>query len=269
MNFFSSLKEARDAVSISEKEAITGKLLENFEESFNSADHEVPAGNWDKPSYAEFIEIVPGARVPRRNNLHTVEGLARFLHAIVHIEYSAIDLALDHAFRFRNLPADFYRDWLEVADEEILHFQLLLNLLTTLNHKYGDFPVHSGLHTAAQRSEESLAMRMAAVPRYMEANGLDAHAALRNKASVFPETMRPPFLEALDIIARDEIDHVRKGDKWFKYACKRENIPPEDYEALVAQAVPGAKFSRKNVNREARLKAGFSVAEVQRLENKG
>ena len=49
----------------------------------------------EKPSYYSFCTLVHGSQVKRRKNLDTREGQAVFIHAITHIEYSAIDLSLD------------------------------------------------------------------------------------------------------------------------------------------------------------------------------
>ena len=40
---------------------------------------------------------------------------------------------------------EFYKDWLEVADDEIRHFLMLEELLGELDAKYGDFDVHKNL----------------------------------------------------------------------------------------------------------------------------
>jgi hypothetical protein len=62
--------------------------------------------------------------VPSRG-LGTVEGRAALLHAVAHIEFNAINLALDAAYRFRGMPREFYLDWTGVAADEARHFRLL------------------------------------------------------------------------------------------------------------------------------------------------
>ncbi len=260
--FFSLLEEIRNESIWKKKGEGLAILQRGFSNIYSTAKHSVPVGNWDTVSYSHFTTEVPGAKVPDRNNLDTTHGQAVFFHAIVHIEYTAIDLALDHAYRFRNLPEEYYRDWIQVAHEETLHFELLLKILHSLGYEYGDFPVHSGLYQAAKRSSEDLCMRMAALPGYMEANGLDAHAFLSSKAARFPWQLQKAFLEAMEIIARDEIQHVAYGLRWFRYACHQFGRSELEYKQLVERAVPGAKFHRKHLNREARRKAGFSESEL-------
>src|SRR4051812_688769 len=85
-------------------------------------------------------ELIHPARVPRRSPARP-EGLAALLHAIAHIEFNAINLALDAAWRFDGMPREFYRDWLRVAAEEAFHFTLLADHLATLGHAYGDFEI--------------------------------------------------------------------------------------------------------------------------------
>jgi uncharacterized ferritin-like protein (DUF455 family) len=72
------------------------------------------------------------------------------------------------------MPEDFYRDWLQVAGEEALHFTLLREHLRSLGHDYGDFDAHDGLWQMAERTRDDVLARMALVPRTLEARGLDA-----------------------------------------------------------------------------------------------
>ncbi len=260
--FFTLLEELRNQSNWKKKGEGLTILQRDFSNIYSTAKHSLPVGSWDTVSYRHFTTEVPGVKVPDRNNLETTQGQAVFFHAIVHIEYTAIDLALDHAYRFRNFPEEYYRNWVQVAYEETLHFELLLKILHSLGYEYGDFPVHSGLYQAAKRSSEDLCMRMAALPGYMEANGLDAHASLASKSARFPKQLQNDFLAAMEIIARDEIQHVAHGLTWFRYACRLFGRSELEYKQLVETAVPGAKFHRKNVNWEARLKAGFSKSEL-------
>src|SRR3546814_3055633 len=55
--------------------------------------------------------------VPQRA-LGSVEGRAALVHAIAHIEFNAINLALDAGWRFEGLPDAYYEDWLSVAQDE-------------------------------------------------------------------------------------------------------------------------------------------------------
>lgn len=81
--------------------------------------------------------------VPKRR-LSTKDGLVALIHAVTHIEFNAINLAWDAMYRFRDLPQQFYSDWVQVANEEAYHFQLLRARLNELGSDYGDFPAHNG-----------------------------------------------------------------------------------------------------------------------------
>ena len=212
------------------------------------------------PSYAAICDIVRPAEVPRRRNLDSVEGKKVFIHALTHIEYAAIDLALDACHSFRGLPVDFYGDWLEVAKEECEHFAALREILRSFGGEYGDYPVHISLFDALRRSD-TLLKRMAAIPRYLEAGGLDANKKLSAKA----DKISPKLVEALKIILRDEISHVHKGDKWFKYACKEAGCEPSVYFEIIEETLPGGLKQKNEMNIEDRLKAGFACHELKRL----
>ncbi|HRP68544.1 MAG TPA: ferritin-like domain-containing protein [Turneriella sp.] len=223
-----------------------------------------PVGN---PSFAALCCIVHGSQVPRRRNLDTLEGRIIFLHALAHIEYSAIDLALDAVYRFRNLPEKFYDDFLNVAFDEMRHFTMLEQLLSELSAHYGFLPVHTGIHDAMARSQHSLRVRMAATHRHLEANGLDAHPELARKFMTFTDPFAEKVRAALGIIFEDEINHVRVGDYWFRYACAKEGVSTDTFVADVESAIPGAKFGKKSLNIDARKRAGFTDRDIALLEN--
>ena len=219
------------------------------------------------PSFSNICNTVDATTMPKRGSLSTNKGKAYLTHTITHIEYSAIDLALDHAYRFRDLPKEYYDDWLEVADDEIRHFLLLEELLSDLGYSYGDFDVHSFLFDISQKTL-TLIDRMAVVPRYLEASGLDSNPMVINKLKNIDDDMSKKIIKALKIILEEEIDHVKKGDFWFKYACKIEGINPKTYFDIVEKTLPDAKRKKPFVNVKHRQKAGFSCDEIRVLTDK-
>ncbi len=190
-------------------------------------------------------------------------GRATLLHALAHIELNAIDLALDICWRFHGLPEDFYRDWLGVAREEALHFELLRDHLATLGFAYGDFPAHDGLWQMAQRTRHDLLARLALVPRTLEARGLDASPPVKAKL-VAAGDLRAG--EILDIILRDEIGHVAIGNRWYRWLCAQRGVDPHSTYADMA-ARHDAPRPRGPFNLEARRAAGFDETELAALAN--
>lgn len=232
-------------------------------------DHKRTPEKIERPSYEGHVQVVSPADLPRRTNLHTEEGRRHMVHAIAHIEYSAVDLALDHAYRFRFLPHRFYDDWIEVAKEEIEHFKMLQSLLGKLDCKYGDLPVHSSLFEAAVKTP-TLRSRMAVVPRHLEASGLDANPRIVKKISIADDAFSRDAKSSLSIILQDEIDHVKKGDAWFRYACERDGVSIRTFRETVEEVFPGSYSSpgRISMNMEARKKAGFSEEELRELQSR-
>lgn len=217
------------------------------------------------PSYAAFCTIVPPLEVPKRNKFGSAHGQALLLHAIAHIEYSAIDLALDHAYRFSKMPDTFRDDWLKVAEDECRHFEMLHVLMAELGCKYGDFPVHDGLFDAGVRTQ-TLLERMAIVPRYFEANGLDATPQILEKLErIGGNTMIAGIVGVLRVILDEEVDHVRKGDRWFEYACDQSGVDKTVFFDIIERIYPGSYPRRKFLNVDARKAAGFSCAELGRM----
>ncbi len=221
------------------------------------------------PSYASICEVVLPRKVPKRNNLTTKEGQIHLVHAVAHIEYSAVDLALDICYRFRDLPKEFYDDWLAVADDEVRHFLMLEKILENLGAKYGDVPVHSSLFESSMKTAHSLLHRLAVVPRYLEANGLDATPAILKKLQSLPNSIILNNIKsALRIILEEEVDHVKKGDKWFEYACKQEGVKKDIYLDIIPIYYPKAFVNLKALNKDARLQAGFSCDEMKKMTGK-
>lgn len=198
--------------------------------------------------------------MPRRQ-LSNPENHAALIHALAHIEFNAINLALDAVQRFPGFPADYYGDWLKVAAEEAYHFQLLRDHLLTLGKDYGDFPAHAGLWELARKTAHDPLARMALVPRLMEARGLDVTPDIQRKLTGYGDRAGAAIL---DIILRDEIGHVAAGDRWFRWLCAERGLDPvSTYRDLLAS--PGVPRPRRPFNETARLAAGFSAEELARL----
>jgi uncharacterized ferritin-like protein (DUF455 family) len=205
-------------------------------------------------------KLVPPKDVPMRSPF-TPEGRAALLHAIAHIEFNAINLALDAVWRFHGLPREFYRDWLQVASEEALHFGLLREHLQTLGYDYGDFDAHDGLWLMTQRTAHDVLARMALVPRTLEARGLDATPPLQAKLARAGDARA---VEILDIILRDEVGHVAIGNRWYRWLCQRAGHDPAAlYPELVRRYE--APRLRPPFNHEARRAAGFTDEELGQL----
>ncbi|MFN3750401.1 MAG: ferritin-like domain-containing protein [Thiobacillus sp.] len=211
----------------------------------------------DQPGRPARPELVPPRRMPRCRH-DTVAGRAALIHALAHIEFNAINLALDAAHRFAHLPEAYYADWLKVADEEALHFDLLDTHLATLGHAYGDFAAHTGLWDMALKTAHDPLVRMALVPRVLEARGLDATPRIVEKLRAAND-MR--MVEILAVVERDEIGHVAIGNRWYGWLCSQRGMEPDATfrRLLVEYDAPALK---PPFNFAARREAGFSEPEL-------
>ncbi|WP_457676437.1 ferritin-like domain-containing protein [Thiolapillus sp.] len=206
-------------------------------------------------------ELVSPREVPRRR-LGSMEGRAAMLHAIAHIEFNAINLALDAVCRFRDMPAEFYGDWIRVASEEVYHFGLVRKRLRDLGFEYGDFPAHNGLWELARKTAHDPLVRMAMVPRVMEARGLDVTPDIMRR---FESIGDRQTVEVLKVILRDEVGHVEAGSRWFHFLCGERGLDSEKtYFSLIAEYLRGHVSCP--LHKEARKAAGFSESELNRLE---
>lgn len=205
-------------------------------------------------------ELVLPKDLPHRSMV-TPEGRATLVHAMTHIEFNAINLALDTLWRFADMPADYYTDWLRVADEEAQHFTMLSEHLKTLGYAYGDFPGHNSLWEMAGKTAGDVLARIALVPRTMEARGLDATPKVRAKLAQAGDQQAAAIM---DIILREEVGHVRVGNRWYGYLCAQRGLEPVATYAQLAKQY-AAPVLRGPFNLEARRAAGFSEAELAAL----
>jgi len=214
------------------------------------------AGHPDKPL------LVDPKDVPRRN-ISSLKGRLALVHAIAHIEFNAINLALDAVYRFQNMPSQYYFDWCRVAAEEAQHFTMLAEYLENHGIAYGDFTAHNGLWEMAVKTDQDVMVRMALVPRVLEARGLDVTPTMIKKLSPTGDT---ELIAILEKIFEDEIGHVKIGSYWYKKLCDERELDSEKtFLELIDQYMQGAKFGPFET--AAREKAGFSKKEMDALLN--
>ncbi|MDY0272275.1 MAG: ferritin-like domain-containing protein [Advenella sp.] len=207
-------------------------------------------------------ELVSPQKVAYRS-INSEQGKAALIHAIAHIEFNAINLALDIIWRFAHLPDDFYRDWLRVAKEEAYHFSLVRDHLRNMGYEYGNFTAHNGLWEICEKTANDLLARLALVPRTLEARGLDVSPVIQNKlASVNDHE----GVKILDIILRDEVGHVELGNKWYLYLCQQTGKDPIATYANMIHTYRVAK-PKGPLNIAARKQAGFTDEELAWLSS--
>src|SRR5690606_21176589 len=166
--------------------------------------------------------LVHPRELPRRG-FGTDEGRAAFIHAIAHIEFNAIDLGWDAVYRFREMPARYYADWVMVADDEARHFTMLRARLQALGFDYGAFDAHNGLWEMAEKTAHDVLARMALVPRVLEARGLDVTPGMIVKLRALGDHATADILE---VILGEEIAHVAAGSRWYRWHCERAGVEP-------------------------------------------
>lgn len=216
------------------------------------------------PGHPERPELRRHTEMARRSPA-TPQGRAVLIHAIAHIEFNAINLALDAIWRFPDMPPDFYLDWLQVAGEEAKHFNLLRDHLRSQGHDYGDFPAHQGLWTMCEKTQGDIVARMALVPRTMEARGLDATPLIQAKLRQVGSEDALAAVAILDTILREEIGHVAIGNHWYRWLCKRAGLEPESHYAALTRQYAAPRL-RPPFNTPARRAAGFSETELRWLQ---
>lgn len=205
--------------------------------------------------------LVSPRDLPKRG-LGSDQGRAAFIHAIAHIEFNAIDLAWDAAYRFRGLPPGFYADWVGVAVDEARHFSLLRERLRQLGSDYGDFDAHNGLWEMAEKTADDGLARMALVPRVLEARGLDVTPGMITRLRGLGDEATVAILQ---VILREEVAHVAAGSRWFRWYCERAGIEPAPkFRELLDEYARAVLYGPFNL--QARSAAGFDDDELAMLE---
>lgn len=282
MDFFLALESVLFCKDIDSRYALFRDLYEDFLSQKTTLNHSQII-NKDFVSFSP-CKLTEPTKIHRSKSIKSKESLGKTLHSIAHIEFCAISLALDSAYRFRHLPRSYYEDWLGVANEEFGHFFLLRDLLGEIGFGYGDFTSHFGLYEAMSATGENLIYRMGVVHRGLEAKGLDANPFVLEKlqqSDFGGDRFCGGFMSEVErvfgIILHDEIAHVSKGSKWWKFAQKQDKIKESgDKNDLsrkscgdfieICEKFSGFVLAGKILNIQARLESGFSKEECERID---
>ncbi|NOQ35152.1 MAG: DUF455 family protein [Methylococcaceae bacterium] len=263
-NIFIFAKSCLQKVDIDEKLTLTHKAWALCQQNKLSFESSSPVQAISETRFPVSPQLLPAHKTPKRG-FGSPAGIAALFHSLAHIEFVAIYLAWDIIYRFRGLPEQFYKDWLQVADEEAQHFALIRkHLLDNYGTDYGDLAAHKGLWEHAEDTAHDVLARLALVPRCMEARGLDATPMMIEK---FKNKGDEVSVAILTRILDDEVGHVAFGSFWFKTLCEQQGFNAEDkYKELIIKYFKGKP--KGPFNKEMRIIAGFSDSELDWLEHR-
>ena len=245
-----------------EKISLSYKTAEAWQKQELSLEKVTPILTFENPGRPDKPDLVPPRELNRRKVTSKI-GHAALIHSICHIEFNAINLAWDAVYRFQDMPEQFYDDWVRVAKEEAYHFELLSEHLASLGYVYGDFAAHNGLWESALLTAHDAMVRMALVPRVLEARGLDVTPGIVKKLKGIGDDKA---VEILAIVHRDEIGHVETGTRWFRYMCEKRELNSEEvFKELINEYMKG--ILRGPFDHDVRKRAGFTEEELLFLES--
>jgi uncharacterized ferritin-like protein (DUF455 family) len=209
----------------------------------------------ERPARPAAPELLPANRMPKRGRGNSERGRIALWHALAHIEFVAIDLALDMAGRFgAEMGEQFVSDFLGVAADEAMHFALIERHLRAMGSHYGALPAHDGLWESAHATRHDVAARLAVVPMVLEARGLDVTPATLERVRAAGDRRGALILQR---ILDDEIRHVRFGANHFAACAERSGMPLANlWKCLVARHFRGSV--KPPFNDSARAAAGLS-----------
>lgn len=258
---FERLQEALAQQDPLEKCIAVDRLADDWEAGQLQCQTSSPPLDFDIPGRPQRPLLVDPRQVPKRSTSSS-EGRLILLHSFAHIEFNAINLALDAAYRFRGMPDQYVSDWLKVAREEASHFQLIETYLRELGSQYGAFPAHNGLWDMVCKTRHDVLHRMALVPRVMEARGLDVTPGMISR---FEQAGDHRAVSILQVIYREEVGHVQIGNFWYHYCCQQRELDAKVTFKQLIESYFGGRL-RGPFNWQARLEAGFDEVEIRELE---
>jgi len=260
-NVFDFAEACLHHADIDEKLQLTAKAWQLYQQGDLQFDSLSEVQGIEYVRFPDKPELL-APRYMRRRKLGTPGGIQAFYHALAHIEFIAIYLAWDVLYRFRGLPEKFYQDWLRVAQEEAIHFNLIRGHLHKLGIEYGELPAHQGLWEHAQDTAHDLLARLTIIPRCMEARGLDVTPGMIEKIRQLKDEAG---IKILQRILEDEQQHVLFGSEWFYQQCHEQQLDPEEtFKTLLLKYFNNNK-PKGPFNTEMRLKAGFTANELNWL----
>jgi uncharacterized ferritin-like protein (DUF455 family) len=260
-SLYAAAKRCLDCSDPLEKVLLTNYYSRQWRDGLLDLQYQGRALPLPEPGRPELPKLVPPNKVARRK-INSDQGRQALVHAICHIEFNAINLAWDAIYRFRDMPQDYYSDWLQVAEEEAYHFSLLRERLQQMDSDYGAYDAHNGLWEMACKTDHDVLVRMALVPRVLEARGLDVTPGMIQRLRSAGDLRTVALLE---IILRDEIGHVAIGTRWFQYVCGQRSLDAElTFTALLQEYMQG--HVKGPFHEQARREAGFSEEELDSLK---
>jgi len=258
MDVLAEVKAALDCQNAEEKAELAILAFNKWQEN-PAPQNSFPKANLN-PGRPDLPELVSPSGVPRRR-LGTTRGKAALMHAVAHIEFNAINLALDLVIRFSSdvvlrspeKQTEFITDWLSVASDEARHFNLVCAYLHEHGYEYGTFPAHNGLWDAAIDTSQDIAARLAVAPMVLEARGLDVTPQIIEKLR---KNNDPEAVSILEVILTEEVQHVYFGTKWFNFVAEKRLKDPVNYfHELVRSHFKGSL--KPPFNKEARFEANL------------
>lgn len=197
---------------------------------------------------------------PPKKGFSTPEGQARMLHDLASIELQAMELGLRTLTEFPEAPQGFKEELMAVTISEANHLRMCLEAIEAMGFKWGEWPVHSALWRAVDKSD-TLLDRILIVHRYLEGSGLDAGDTLirRLEGTAGKQTIQ----KIVKQINFEEIGHVDFGSQWYREICRQNKIDwTLDFPERMGDLRVRLPKRVEPINRDLRRKAGFTEEEI-------
>jgi uncharacterized ferritin-like protein (DUF455 family) len=215
--------------------------------------------------------------------------IQQYLHQMIGFEIAAFESVSRQIADFPDMPWEFQRDMAAQIRDELAHLEMWLDRLPHYEGRLGQFPLSAFEFDVSAGS--SLSGRLAVLQRIMEGFALEA---LELNRVLWESRDDDVMVTYVTRVQRDEVVHVRQGNKWLRWVCgldaeldtvadaaqlaARERLL-HAASALEASGVVEAqnlellrlKFDQARafpVNVPLRRRAGFSAEEIRREQDR-
>jgi uncharacterized ferritin-like protein (DUF455 family) len=263
---------------MAEAEALSAEMARLFPDENHAPRPEAASPSSGGPLDAAFrLPAMPGrdarfdvqAQMPRMPQELGLREQAAFQ---MHFNLMALEIpSIEHCARLilegGDMPWEFVLDMARQSWDEARHARACYDRLLELGGHVGQYPADTCLWNLS--THQPLANRLAIHQRVGEQLGVDGaiwaaeyYAAARDTTSA----------ALLAFISRDEICHVRFGNKWIRWLLRDEQaVANLDLEARAARQAYTRSEREHGIfpfQRWAHERAGFTATEVDDLERK-
>lgn len=137
-----------------------------------------------------------------------------YLHQLIAFEINTFEAVSRHLAEYADMPWEFHWDMACQIRDELRHLEMWLERIRHIGGRLGSHAL--GTHEFTVCAGEGLSGRLVLLERLVESGALDG---LDLNRCLWESRGDPTMVAYLEQVQRDEIAHVRQGNKWLRRLC--------------------------------------------------